>query len=70
MSFFTNLFSGKVYTDIGNTRIDEDGETFIKMGNQWIGENGNLIQKQGNDWVNLQTGVRSSFADPFTKEEW
>lgn len=68
MSFFMNLFSGKTYQDTGNIRMAEDGETFIKMGNQWIGENGNLIQKQGNDWVNLETGVRSSFGDPFEKE--
>ena len=70
MSFWTNLFSGKVYTDLGNTRIAEDGETFIKMGSQWIGENGNLIQRQGSEWVNLNTGVRSSFGDPFKTKEW
>ena len=70
MGFFTNLFSGKVYNDVGNMRAAQDGETFMKMGNQWIGDNGNLIQKQGNDWVNLETGVRSSFGDPFENKDW
>lgn len=69
MGFFTNIFSGKVYNDLCNVRIAENGETFIKMGNQWIGDDGSLIQKQGNDWVNLDTGVRSSFGDPFDKKD-
>lgn len=68
MSFFTNIFSGKVYSKMGNSIITEDGDTFVKMGNDWIGNDGEFIQRQGNDLVNLETGTRSSFGDVFDKE--
>lgn len=70
MGFFTNIFSGKTYTQTSRTITTPDGDLFIKSGENWIGENGEFIQKQGNDLVNMETGVRSSFGDPFTKEEW
>jgi flagellar basal body rod protein FlgG len=69
MGFFTNLFSGKVYNKTSSTITTPDGDLYIKSGNNWIGENGELIQRQGTDLVNIETGVRSSFGDPFNKEE-
>ena len=47
MSFFTNLFSGKTYTEMGNTIIDEEGKSFVKVGSTWIGDQGEYIQRQG-----------------------
>jgi len=70
MGFFTNLFSGKVYNQTSSTITTTDGDLFIKSGDDWIGENGEFIQRQGSDLVNIETGVRSSFGDPFSKEEW
>ena len=72
MSFWTNLFSGKTYTKMGSTIIDQDGKTFTKLGDNWLdNQNHNLIQRQGKDLVNLDTGVRSSFGDPFSNDkEW
>ena len=70
MGFFTNIFSGKSYTQTSSTIISEDGDVFVKAGSQWMNEDGDLIQKQSNDWVNIETGVRSSYGDPFSKEEW
>lgn len=71
MSFWTNIFSGDSYSKIGNTIIDQHGRTFSKAGDGWIAnDNGALIQKQGNEWVNLKTGIRSSFDDPFKSEDW
>lgn len=69
MSFFTNLFSGKLYTRMGNTIVDEDGNLFTKTGDQWIGRGDEIIQRQGTDLMNLKTGMRSNFGDPFTKNE-
>jgi flagellar basal body rod protein FlgG len=69
MGFFTNLFSGKVYNQTNSTITTPDGDLYIKSGNSWIGENGELIQRQGTDLVNIETGVRSSFGDPFEIKE-
>jgi hypothetical protein len=69
MGFFTNLFSGKVYNQTSSTITTPDGNMFIKSGNNWVGENGEWIQKQGTDLVNMETGVRSSFGDPFETKE-
>ena len=65
----TNIFSGHTYTTTGNIKTSDTGETFVKTGDTWFGRNGSVIQKQGNDLVNLQTGVRSSFGDPFMEDE-
>lgn len=72
MSFWTNLFSGKTYSRMGSTIVDQDGKTFTKIGDNWLdNQNHNLIQRQGKDLVNLDTGVRSSFGDPFSNDkEW
>jgi hypothetical protein len=65
MSFFTNLFSGKTYTEMGNTIINEDGKSFVKVGSTWIGDQGEYIQRQGQHLVNLNTGTSDVWGDPF-----
>ena len=69
MSFFTNLFSGKTYTDLGNTIINEDGKSFIKLGSTWIGDDGDFIQRQGQHMVNTNTGTSDAWGDPFGEEQ-
>ncbi len=69
MSFFTNLFSGKTYTQVGNTIINEDNESFIKVGSTWFGENDEIIQRQGSHLVNINTGTSDAWGDPFGEEE-
>ena len=65
MSIFTNLFSGKTYTETGNTIIAEDGKSFTKVGSTWIGDQGEYIQRQGQHLVNLDTGTSTAWGDPF-----
>ena len=69
MSFFTNLFSGKTHTDLGNTIINEDGKSFIKLGSTWIGDDGDFIQRQGQHMVNTNTGTSDAWGDPFGEEQ-
>jgi len=65
MSFFTNIFSGKTYTELGNTIINEDGKSFVKVGSTWIGDQGEYIQRQGQHLVNISTGESDAWGDPF-----
>ena len=65
MSFFTNLFSGKTYTQVGNTIINEDGKSFVKVGSTWIGDQGEYIQRQGQHLVNIETNISNAWGDPF-----
>lgn len=65
MSCFTNLFSGKTYTEMGNTIINEDGKSFVKVGSTWIGDQGEYIQRQGQHLINIETGVSDAWGDPF-----
>jgi hypothetical protein len=69
MSFFTNIFSGKTYTELGNTIINEDGESFIKIGSNWIGGDGDFIQRQGQHLVNINTGTSDAWGDPFEEKQ-
>jgi hypothetical protein len=69
MSFFTNLFSGKTYTETGNTIIAEDGKSFTKVGSTWIGDQGEYIQRQGQHLVNLETGTSTAWGDPFGEHD-
>lgn len=69
MSFFTNIFSGKTYTEMGNTIINEDGKSFIKVGFTWIGNDGEYIQRQGQHLVNINTGTSDAWDDPFEEKE-
>jgi hypothetical protein len=65
MSIFTNIFSGKVYTEVSNTIINQDGKSFVKVGSTWIGDKGEYIQRQGQNLINVQTGVSDAWGDPF-----
>ena len=65
MSFFTNIFSGKTYTELGNTIINEDGKSFVKVGSTWVGNDGDFIQHQGQHLVNVSTGTSDAWGDPF-----
>lgn len=69
MSFFTNIFSGRTYTEMGNTIIDEDGKNFVKVGSTWIGDQGEYIQRQGQHLVNLETGTSTAWGDPFGEQQ-
>jgi len=60
-----DLFSGHVYTDTGNLKQSDTGDTFIKCGDMWFGDHGEVIQQRGNDLFNLRTGISSTFGDPF-----
>ena len=65
MRIFTNLFSGKTYTEMSNTIFAEDGKSFTKVGSTWIGDQGEYIQRQGQHLVNLETGTSTAWGDPF-----
>ncbi len=65
----TNLFSGHTYVKTGNTLTSDTGDTCNRVGDCWFGQDGEIIQKQGRDWVNLHTGVRSTFGDPFMEDD-
>lgn len=65
MGFWTSIFSGRTYTKTGNLIQDDEGHTFIQCGDNWYGDNGDVVQKQGNGLMNLNTGVQSSWGDPF-----
>jgi TPR repeat protein len=60
--------SGEVYTQSGNVMTNTKGDVYNKIDERtWIDRDGDLIQKQGGEYANLNTGVRSSFGDPFEK---
>ena len=67
MKFIWNWFSGKTYTDTGNTIIDEDGSTFMKIPGGYVAEDGTLIQKVGQHFVNTATGDWSVNTDVFDR---
>jgi hypothetical protein len=64
-----NKFSGNVYTQLGGIKQSNDGEIFMKCGNSWVGSNGQVIQVRNNDLFNVQTGVSSTFGDPFKEQK-
>jgi hypothetical protein len=66
MSFFTNLFSGNTYTELGSTLINNDtNKTFYRIGSNYIGDDGEMITKLGNQLINQDTNVSSYSGDPF-----
>lgn len=69
MKSIFDIFSGKVYTETSMMRLTEDGRVFTKVGNDYIAPDGNRIIKHGDHLLNTQTGVMSSFGDPFLKED-
>jgi flagellar basal body rod protein FlgG len=60
-----DIFSGRVYTETGNFKQSDNGDTFTKCGDTWFGKNGEVIKQTETDCFNLKTGVRSTFGDPF-----
>ena len=64
-----NIFSGKNYTETGNSLVSENGAVFNKVFNGYLSEDGDLIQKQGEGFMNMTTGVQSAFGDPFEDKE-
>jgi hypothetical protein len=60
-----NIFSGKVYTTVGDVKVSQDGKTFVKSGEDWIGTNGDFIQQTSNGLLNSRTGIASTYGDPF-----
>ena len=60
-----DMFSGRVYVETENYKFAETGETFLKCGDTWFGEQGQMIQQRNDDLFNIDTGVSSTFGDPF-----
>jgi hypothetical protein len=64
-----DLFSGHVYTETGNFKQSDTGDTFVKCGDMWLGQHGEVIQQRSNDLLNLHTGISSTFGDPFKESK-
>jgi hypothetical protein len=64
-----NMFSGRVYTESGNFKQSDTGESFTKCGDTWFGDHGQIIQQRSNDLFNLHTGISSTFGDPFEEDK-
>jgi hypothetical protein len=60
-----DIFSGHVYTETGNFKQSDNGDTFTKCGDTWFGTHGEIIQQRGDYYLNLTTGIGSKFGDPF-----
>jgi len=69
MKTFTDIFSGKVYTETSMMRLTEDGRVFTKVGDNYIAPDGEMIVKQGSHLLNTRTGIMSNYGDPFLKDE-
>ena len=65
LMFKTNIFSGRTYYETESMKVSDNGNTFTKLGSTWVGNNGETIQQFGNQLLNTQTGVMSSWGDPF-----
>jgi hypothetical protein len=63
--FKFNIFSGSTYYETETMKVSDSGNTFTKMGSTWVGSNGETIQEFGGQLLNTQTGVMSSWGDPF-----
>lgn len=63
-----NIFSGRSYltTDHIKQSLNDD-QTFIKCGDYWLADNGDLIQDKDGKQFNLNTGIQSTFGDPFNE---
>lgn len=69
MSFWTNLFSGRLYTQTDSTIQRDDGKMFYKSGNLWIDDEGTIVQQSGDNLMNINTGISSRWGDPFGDKE-
>lgn len=65
MKWLLNLFSGNSYTQTETSVIRDDGKTYYKSGDLWIDDESNIVQYMGDELYNQNTGVGSSFGDPF-----
>jgi hypothetical protein len=65
----TDLFSGRVYTTTGNIKTSSNGDTFVKTGDFWFGDKGQTIQETKDGLLNIGTGIRSTFGDPFMEDD-
>jgi hypothetical protein len=65
MKWLLNLFSGNSYTQTASTITRDDGKTYYKSGDLWIDDESNIVQYMGDELYNQNTGVGSSFGDPF-----
>ena len=63
--FKINIFSGHTYYETESMKVSDNGNTFTRLGNTWVGNNGETIQQFDNQLMNTQTGVMSSWGDPF-----
>ena len=62
----TNIYSGDTYVRTGAFMTSSTGETYTEVGDGlWTDSHNKMIQREGNEFVNVNTGVRSSFGDPF-----
>lgn len=62
----TNIYSGDTYVRTGAFMTSSTGETYTEVGDGlWTDSHNKTIQREGNEFVNRDTGVRSSFGDPF-----
>lgn len=64
-----NMFSGRVYTETENFKQSDTGDTFVKCGSNWFGTHGEIIQDRGHDLFNINTGISSTFGDPFKDDK-
>lgn len=64
-----DIFSGRVYTETENFKQSNTGDTFIKCGDAWFGQHGQMIQQRSNDLLNVNTGISSTFGDPFKEDK-
>lgn len=63
---YVNPLSGDTYIRNGSFMSSSTGETYTEIGQGlWTDSHNKTIQREGNEFVNLNTGVRSSFGDPF-----
>lgn len=63
--FKINIFSGRTYYETESMKVSDNGNTFTKMGSTWVGNNGQVIQEFNSQLLNTETGVMSSWGDPF-----
>ena len=65
MKWFFNLFSGHSYTETNNILTSDEGKVFTKVGNDWLSQDGDYIRRDNSGYMNTQTGVSSTWGDPF-----
>jgi len=67
--FKTNLFSGETYWETETTKTSTSGTVYTKSGQTWLGTNGDQVHQVGGQLMNEQTGVMSSWGDPFKDQK-